>query len=85
MPFYNGKEYKPNKDGLFRTTITVTDFQGKKRRPEITSKDFNTFVEKLKKFEYEMQNGIAIVNGNSTVEKWAYEWVETYKTDITEK
>ena len=79
LPFYNGKEYNKNKKGVFRHAEIVTDFQGVKHQIDITSKDFDTFVEKLRKLEFEIFNGITTINGNTTVERWAYEWLNTYK------
>ena len=78
-------EYKKNKKGYYRTSFSVTNFKGEKERIEIMDKDLDAFLEKLHRAKYEHEKGIATVNGNSTVAKWAYEWLETYKVDILPK
>ena len=78
-------EYKKNKKGYYRTSFSVTNFKGEKERIEIMDKDLDAFLEKLHRAKYEHEKGIAIVNCNSTVAKWAYEWLETYKVDILPK
>lgn len=70
---------KKNKDGYYRTTFTVVDMHGKKKRIELYDKSKKNLEKRLieKKLEYE--KGLLIVNGKSTVEKWANEWLKTYK------
>lgn len=71
--------YKQNKSGYYRATFQIINAQGKKQRIEVYDTDPVLLERKLmeKKFEYE--RGLLIVNGNSSVEKWALEWLETYK------
>lgn len=68
-----------NKSGYYRATFTVVDSGGKKKRVEIYDKSKKNLERRLieKKLEYE--KGLLVVNGRSTVEKWANEWLKTYK------
>lgn len=70
---------KKNKDGYYRATFTVVDMHGKKKRIELYDKSKKNLEKRLieKKLEYE--KGLLVVNGKSTVEKWANEWLKTYK------
>lgn len=86
MPKKKEAPFKMNKDGYYRTTFTVIDALGNKKRIPLRDKDPYALERKLmeKKFEYE--KGLLVVNGNSTVEKWALEWLDTYKKNkIIEK
>lgn len=71
--------YKLNKDGYFRTTFTIQDSNGNKKRVPLRDKNPYTLKEKLDRAKLEYEMGLMIVNENSTVEKWALEWLETYK------
>lgn len=70
---------KKNKEGYYRTTFSVIDMNGKRKRIELYDKDKKNLEKRLieKKLEYE--KGLLIINGKSTVERWATEWLKTYK------
>lgn len=72
-------KFKLNKDGYYRTTFTVIDAHGNKRRIPIRDKDPLNLERKLQEKKFEYERGLLVVNGNSTVEKWSYEWLYTYK------
>lgn len=72
-------EHKKNKNGYYRATFSVIDANGKKKRIEIYDKDQKQLEYKLIEKKIEYDRGLLIVNGNSTVEKWALEWLKTYK------
>lgn len=76
---------KPNKSGYYRATFTIKDSTGKPKRIEIYDKDPDNLQKRVIEKKYAYSNGLLTINGNSLVEKWAYEWLETYKTDVLDK
>jgi len=74
-------KYKLNKDGYYRTTFTVIDVHGKKKRIPLRDKDPVQLEIKLREKQFEYERGLLVVNSKSTVEKWALEWLKTYKKD----
>ena len=79
MPKKKEAPFKLNKDGYYRTTFTVVDAQGNKKRIPLRDKDPYELERKLQQKKFEYERGLLVVNGNSTVEKWALEWLDTYK------
>ena len=66
---------KPNyKNGLYRKTIT---YQGK--RYYITAKDEISLMQKVTEKRYALERGDIVVNKNTTVERWANQWLDTDK------
>lgn len=65
-----------------RKTMT---FEGK--RYEVTGKTEPEALEKLAELKVSLQRGEKVVGGNSTVDRWFLEWLDTYKrpAGITEK
>lgn len=85
MPKKKEAPFKLNKDGYYRTTFTVIDAQGNKKRIPLRDKDPFELERKLQQKKFEYERGLLVVNGNSTVEKWALEWLDTYKTNVLSK
>ena len=67
---------KKNDKGLFTTTIT---YGGK--RYYIRAKTQKELWQKAAQRQRDLEAGLIVANGNTTVEAWAREWLETYKKD----
>jgi len=65
---------KKGNDGYYRKTFT---FDGK--RYSVRSKSPDLLYEKIAQIKQDLKNGTKAVNGNTLVQQWAYEWLETYK------
>lgn len=65
---------KKNDKGLFTTTIT---YNGK--RYYIRAKTQKELWQRAAQKQRELEAGIIVANGNTTVKAWSDEWLETYK------
>lgn len=70
---------EPNKDGYYRTEITVFDSKGNKRKIAVRAKSEKEFHEKIIRTKIEIERGEITFNGNTKFNRWADEWLETYK------
>jgi Phage integrase, N-terminal SAM-like domain len=63
-------------DGMWigRIELPAGD-DGKRRRRQVSSKDFDTAASELRKLRRDVDEGRLAVTGNTTVEKWLERWV----------
>lgn len=71
---------KKGNDGYYRKTFT---FDGKRYSVRATTPEL--LYEKLAKMKSDLKNGTKVVNGNTLVGQWAFEWLDTYKKDSVRK
>ncbi len=64
-------------NGLWVGTVEIPTEDGKRRRPEVSSKDYKTAVIKLQKLRDEVSQGIMPVTGKTTVDQWMTRWLES--------
>ena len=66
---------QPNKDGYYQASLV---YKGKRyrARSKVSQRDAD---KKLAEMRVALERGEKAVNSNTRVEKWAFEWLETYK------
>ncbi|SIH95080.1 integrase [Mycobacteroides abscessus subsp. abscessus] len=64
-------------NGLWTGSVEIPTVDGKRRRSEVSSKDYKTAVEKLRKLQDDVANGILPVTGKTTVDQWMTRWLES--------
>lgn len=67
---------KKAKDGFYRKTFT---YEGKRYGARANTQE--QLFEKIVQMKAELKNGTKVVNENTLIKQWAYEWLETYKKD----
>jgi len=79
-------DFKKNKDGYYRKTLTVKDGQGNSRRIYLKSKSKQELREMIAQTKIEIKRGELCFNSNTKFSRWAEEWLETYKYgNVSEK
>lgn len=71
---------KKGNDGYYRKTFT---YDGKRYSVRATTPEL--LYEKLAKMKADLKNGTTVVNGNTLVKQWAFEWLDTYKKESVGK
>ncbi|MGC5258393.1 tyrosine-type recombinase/integrase [Gordonia sp. DT218] len=64
-------------NGLWIGSVDLPTRDGKRRRREVTSMDYETAMQKLRKLRRDVEDGMAPVTDRTTVEKWLTEWLDT--------
>lgn len=73
-------EYKPNKDGYYKKTLTVgIKPNGEPSQIAIRSKSLTEFKRLLKEAEARRDRGYDFETQDMTVSEWAKKWMEVYK------
>lgn len=65
---------KKNADGYYRETFT---FKG--RRYDVTAKTERELWRKVDEKKRRLEEGVDVVNENTSVDKWFFKYLETYK------
>ena len=66
----------PNTDGYYRYT-----FRYEGRKYDFRSKDLLQLVKKVTQKQTDLERGRIVSNSNTTVQQWAYTWLQAYKAD----
>ena len=72
-------EYKKNKDGYFRTSISIQDGRGNNRRIYLRAKTSPELEDLVKRKQIEIERGEISIGGKTKFSRWAEEWLEVYK------
>lgn len=64
-------------DGLWVGSVELPSADGKRRRREVSSKDYATAVKKLRELRRQVEQGVLPVVAATTVEKWMTHWLDT--------
>lgn len=75
------KDLKPNADGYYRKTFTVTGIDGQKHDIRLRDRDIDKFREKCLRLQIDIERGELSVSNNTKFSKWAEDWLEAYKKD----
>jgi integrase len=71
-------KYKLNKDGYYRTSVTVSG-EGGSRRIYLRAKSEDELDELVRRTNYQIERGEICFNANTPFEKYAAEWLEVHK------
>ncbi|QMU19304.1 tyrosine-type recombinase/integrase [Gordonia rubripertincta] len=69
-------------NGLWVGSVELPDRDGKRRRKEVTSMDYQTAMNKLRKLRRDVEDGMEPVSDRTTVEAWLTEWLTIAKKDV---
>lgn len=71
----SGLPYK-RADGMWVAAVDLPTTDGKRRRKTVSSKDYNTVVQKLRVLRKQVAAGQIFTTGNTTVKSWLEHWLE---------
>jgi len=77
------KEYKLNKDGYYRTSVTVKERSGNSRRIFLRAKGPDELDRLVIETQLLIERGEICFNSSTPFERYAQEWLEVYKKDST--
>jgi integrase len=70
-------------NGLWVGSVELPPRDGKRRRREVTSMDYEKCLRKLRQLRRDIEDGMEPVTDRTTVEKWLTEWLDTIiKRDV---
>ena len=70
-------------DGMWIGAVEIPDRDGKRRRKTVSSKDYQTAMQKLRTLRRDVEDGMAPVSDRATVETWMTEWLDNIiKRDV---
>jgi integrase len=72
----DGTLFKRKRDGLWIGRVEVPSTDGKRRSREVSSKNRNEAIAKLKKLKADVAAGKVAVTSKTTVEAWLQRWIE---------
>lgn len=70
------------KNGLWVGSVELPMRDGKRRRREVTSMDYETALKKLRQLRRDIEDGLEPVSDRTTVAAWLTEWLTIARRDV---